>query len=60
GRKIPQWQLDDKGLVEELQQSPAKTTRAKEDLTLVPMGAARIRISSFPTVSAGEDAHQWE
>jgi hypothetical protein len=59
-RKIPEWQLNDNGLVEELQQSPAKATRPLEQVTLVPMGAARIRISAFPTVSTAEDAVEWE
>ena len=59
-RKIPQWQLNDKGLVEELQQSPAKTTQPEVQVTLVPMGAARIRISAFPTVSTANDAVEWE
>lgn len=59
GRRIPQWQLNDHGLVEEIQQSPAKTTEPVEDITLIPMGAARLRISAFPTVSTRENAYVW-
>jgi len=43
-----------------LQQSPAKTTQPEVQVTLVPMGAAGIRISAFPTVSTAEDAVEWE
>ncbi|HTQ09472.1 MAG TPA: beta-L-arabinofuranosidase domain-containing protein, partial [Fimbriimonadaceae bacterium] len=50
-RRIPAWQLDPKGLVRPLQPSPAKTDEPVQTVTLVPMGAARLRISSFPTVS---------
>src|SRR5204862_4766950 len=31
-----------------------------ETLTLVPMGAARLRISAFPVIGQGKDAHVWE
>ena len=58
-RKIPEWNLNKKGLVEEIQQSPAKTTEPKETVTLVPMGAARIRISAFPIVSTKDTANKW-
>jgi len=61
GRKIPQWKLDENGLVEELQQSPVYSTEADETIMLVPMGCAQIRISAFPTVSANkEEANVWK
>lgn len=50
GRKIPEWGLDMYGLVSPLQSSPAQTTQPVETLTLIPMGAARLRITVFPTV----------
>ncbi len=59
-RKIPEWNLNEKGLVEEIQQSPVGTGQPVENVTLVPMGAQRIRISAFPTVSTAEDAYEWE
>lgn len=58
-QKIPAWQMDRLNLVGPLQQSPAKSTEPVEDLTLIPMGAARLRISSFPTIGSGLDAHEW-
>jgi len=60
-RKIPQWRLDENGLVEELQQSPAYSSEAEETIWLVPMGCAQIRISAFPTVSTDkEKAYEWK
>ncbi|AIE85111.1 beta-L-arabinofuranosidase domain-containing protein [Fimbriimonas ginsengisoli] len=57
-RRIPQWNLDQRGLVDPLQPSPARTDQSVETVTLIPMGAARLRISSFPTVSP--QGHPWE
>jgi hypothetical protein len=56
-RRLPEWILDETGLVAELQDSPAKTTEPEETIVLIPMGAARLRISAFPTAS--ETGHQW-
>ncbi|MFH8919115.1 beta-L-arabinofuranosidase domain-containing protein, partial [Streptomyces sp. NPDC017851] len=48
-RRIPEWTADDEHVVAPLQASPARSTEPVEDVTLVPMGAARLRVSSFPT-----------
>jgi DUF1680 family protein len=58
GRRIPQWGLEANGLVGELQPSPALGAEPLEDLALVPMGCARLRISAFPEVKA-EGAAPW-
>jgi hypothetical protein len=58
-KKIPAWKLDASGLVGLLQQSPARSDEPTETVTLIPMGAARLRISAFPTIGRGPDAHQW-
>ncbi|MBP8260711.1 MAG: glycoside hydrolase family 127 protein [Verrucomicrobia bacterium] len=58
-RKIPAWQTDPLGLVGKLQPSPARSTEPLETVTLIPMGAARLRISSFPTIGTGPAAHEW-
>ena len=47
------------GLVGLLQPSPVKSNEPTETITLIPMGAARLRISAFPTIGAGPDAHDW-
>ena len=59
-RKIPQWKADAKGLIEPLQQSPVKPEGSVETITLIPMGAARLRISSFPVIGNGPEAHEWQ
>lgn len=58
-RKIPAWTLDNLYAVGPVQPSPAYSTQAVETITLVPMGAARLRISAFPTVSTNSTATQW-
>ncbi len=50
GKKIPSWTLDQYGLCAVLPVSPVASAEPIEDLTLVPMGGARLRISAFPTV----------
>jgi hypothetical protein len=50
GKLIPQWKLDENGMCAVLPASPASTDQPVEQLTLVPMGGARLRISAFPVV----------
>jgi hypothetical protein len=58
-RRIPAWTVDRTGLVGPLQQSPARSAQPEEQITLIPMGAARLRISAFPTTSDRSEAHKW-
>ncbi len=60
GKKIPNWTIDAYGLAGELKQSPVKTDQPEENISLIPMGAARLRISSFPVVGNGPDAQSWK
>ncbi len=48
GKLVPGWTIDAYGLCAELPQSPVETAGTITDITLIPMGAARLRISSFP------------
>ncbi|MFF3311260.1 RICIN domain-containing protein [Streptomyces sp. NPDC002952] len=50
-RRIPEWVADDERVVTPLQQSPAHSDAPVESVTLIPMGAARLRITSFPTAA---------
>ena len=58
-KKIPAWKQDGLGLVGKLQPSPVKSGQPLETVTLIPMGAARLRISAFPVIGEGEGAHEW-
>ncbi len=58
-RRIPAWKEDALGLVGLLQPSPARSKEPLETVTLIPMGCARLRIASFPTIGDGPDAHDW-
>jgi hypothetical protein len=58
-KKIPEWKVDKLGLVGLLQDSPVKSSEPAETITLIPMGAARLRITSFPVVGSGKDAKEW-
>ena len=53
GRRIPGWKIDQYGLCGVLPQSPVAVSTPEETLELIPMGAARLRISAFP-VTGGE------
>lgn len=59
GRKIPAWKEDALGLVGEVQLSPVKSEEPEEEITLIPMGCARLRIASFPTIGSGPPAQEW-
>ncbi|MFF3595697.1 RICIN domain-containing protein [Kitasatospora indigofera] len=50
-RRIAEWQADSQHVVTPLQDGPARSTAAVETVTLIPMGAARLRITAFPTTS---------
>jgi hypothetical protein len=58
-RKIPGWTQDQKGLLNVLKPSPVKSSEPVETVTLIPMGAARLRIAAFPVIGDGPDAHDW-
>jgi len=59
-KKVPAWQKDHLGLVGKLQESPAKSSEPTENVTLIPMGCARLRISAFPTIGSGPGAYEWK
>lgn len=58
-RRIPAWKADSLGLVGRLHPGPIRSEEPVETVTLIPMGSARLRIASFPTIGAGPDAREW-
>ena len=58
-KKIPNWKQDRLGLVGTLCESKIKSDEPIETITLIPMGCARLRISSFPVIGTGPEAHEW-
>src|SRR6266496_586977 len=50
GKIIPEWTIDKYELCAVLPQSPVSVTTKEETIELIPMGAARLRISAFPVV----------
>jgi hypothetical protein len=59
GRRIPNWQADGNNVIGPLQPSPVKSDQPDEKITLIPMGAARLRVAMFPVIGAGPAAHEW-
>ena len=59
-KRIPAWKQDSLGLVGKLQPSPVKSDQPVETVTLIPMGAARLRITSFPVIGQSKDAQEWK
>lgn len=51
GRLVPSWGFDATGLTGVLPSEKAPRSEHIDDITLVPMGAARLRISAFPTTN---------
>ena len=52
-RRIPAWTADADQIVTPLQDSPTPSAEPVETVTLIPMGAARLRITAFPRIGAG-------
>lgn len=50
GKQIPEWKIDQYGLTDVLPASPVQVNTEAEELELIPMGAARLRISAFPVI----------
>jgi hypothetical protein len=50
GKRIPEWTMVG-GIVGPLQDSPVQSDEPVEELTLIPMGCARLRVSVFPRIA---------
>ncbi|MDR1202778.1 MAG: glycoside hydrolase family 127 protein [Tannerellaceae bacterium] len=49
GRLIPGWGIDEYGICSVLPYESVRKAASLDEITLVPMGAARLRITAFPT-----------
>jgi len=49
GRLVPEWKIDEYGLCGVLPYEDAEKSEQLDDIVLAPMGAARLRITAFPT-----------
>lgn len=49
-KQIDGWKIDENGLTGVLPLSPVESQAAVQQVELIPMGAARLRIAAFPTV----------
>lgn len=47
GRRVPEWQMEQNS-AGELPQSPVKSSEPVEELTLIPYGCAKLRVTEFP------------
>ena len=52
GRQVPSWTIDEYGLTGVLPYEWDPRSDTVDDIVLLPMGAARLRISAFPTTTA--------
>ncbi len=49
-KPIPEWKMDELNLVGLLPPSPVQSDHSVETIVLIPMEAARLRISAFPVI----------
>ncbi|MCX6345921.1 MAG: glycoside hydrolase family 127 protein [Armatimonadetes bacterium] len=58
-KKIPNWTENLWGTIDKLQQSPISSDSPVETISMIPMGAARLRVSAIPVIGNAPDAKKW-
>jgi hypothetical protein len=60
-KRIPNWQLDQETqTVPQLQPGPIRSNEKEEEIMLIPLGCARLRMSCLPVISESQDASEWK
>jgi hypothetical protein len=59
-RRLPAWTLRPDQTIMNLQPSPIRSEEPLEEVTLIPLGCARLRLACFPVIGEGPDARAWE
>jgi hypothetical protein len=57
-RRLPGWKLEQE-TVQELRQSPVRSAEPEEQVALIPLGCARLRMACLPVIGEGEEAGEW-
>ena len=58
-KRIPAWSLGDNQMVPELNVSPIRSDEPVDEIRLVPLGCARLRMACLPVIGEGPDAQPW-
>ncbi|CAG7613728.1 beta-L-arabinofuranosidase domain-containing protein [Paenibacillus allorhizosphaerae] len=58
-KRIPNWTLQDE-TVDELQNSPIRSEEPEEEISMIPLGCARLRMSCLPMIDDSEEANEWQ
>ena len=58
-KRIPEWTLEGQ-MVQELISGPIKCEEPDEIIKMIPLGCARLRISSLPVISKERHAREWK
>lgn len=57
-QRIPGWTLEN-NTVQTLRHGPIRTDAPVEEITMIPLGCARLRMSCLPVIGSGRDARPW-
>lgn len=59
-KRIPSWTATVKNTVDPLREGPIRSDEGKEFIEMIPMGAARLRITCLPVISDSGNARYWD
>ena len=59
-KKIPGWAASIKKTIDPLREGPVKSEERPEQIKMIPMGAAHLRLTCLPVISESKNARYWE